>query len=117
VLTLGTMRFAAAAEGSTETHTISGHLPTGAADFVYLPVEVPKGVKQIDVSYTYDKRIPARGRFGHRDLADDLVAGSVRPGRGAASVPGRFARQRQYGRSRFAILEYGGDDESDFSWS
>jgi hypothetical protein len=54
-LTLGTMRFAEAAAGATTTRTISGHLPTGAADFVYLPVQVPRGIRQIDVEYSYDK--------------------------------------------------------------
>lgn len=65
-LTLGPMTFAHAADGSRDaaggtpadgtqvTQTITGHLDTGAADFVYLPVEIPAGVKQIDVSYSYD---------------------------------------------------------------
>jgi len=34
---------------------ISGHIDAGAADFVYLPVDVPRGVNQIAVSYSYDK--------------------------------------------------------------
>ncbi|MGW3072023.1 MULTISPECIES: CehA/McbA family metallohydrolase [unclassified Kitasatospora] len=37
------------------TLTLTGHLPTGAPDFVYLPVEVPEGVREIAVSYGYDK--------------------------------------------------------------
>ncbi|SOB85484.1 CehA/McbA family metallohydrolase [Streptomyces sp. 1331.2] len=35
--------------------TLTGHLPTGAPDFVHLPVEVPEGVREIAVSYGYDK--------------------------------------------------------------
>jgi hypothetical protein len=65
-LTLAPMTFAHAADGSQGapggtlaegtqvTQTITGHLDTGAADFVYLPVRIPAGVKQIDVSYSYD---------------------------------------------------------------
>ncbi len=54
-LTLAPMAFADAADGTTETKHIAGHLPTGAADWVYLPVQVPAGVQQIAVSYSYDK--------------------------------------------------------------
>jgi len=43
------------AEGAEETRVVTGFLETGAADFVYLPVEVPRGVRQIAVSYSYDK--------------------------------------------------------------
>ncbi|MYW69307.1 phosphoesterase [Streptomyces sp. SID8379] len=59
-LTLGTMSFADAAEGSQSTRTLTGTLPPGAPDFVYLPVEVPRGVREIKVSYTYTKAtVPA----------------------------------------------------------
>jgi len=54
-LILAPTRFAAAAPGASTAKTISGHLDTGAADFVYLPVDVPPGVNQIAVSYSYDK--------------------------------------------------------------
>ncbi|MEU3568901.1 CehA/McbA family metallohydrolase [Kitasatospora sp. NPDC036755] len=37
------------------TLTLTGHLPTGAPDFVYLPVDVPEGVRELAVSYRYDK--------------------------------------------------------------
>jgi hypothetical protein len=53
-LTLTPMTFAAADSG-TSTKTITGHLDPGAADFVYLPVDVPAGVNRISVSYTYSK--------------------------------------------------------------
>ncbi|MFD7582528.1 CehA/McbA family metallohydrolase [Kitasatospora sp. NPDC059817] len=43
------------APGTERTLTLTGHLPTGAPDFVYLPVEVPAGVREIAVSYGYDK--------------------------------------------------------------
>ncbi|MFH9352801.1 CehA/McbA family metallohydrolase [Kitasatospora sp. NPDC017646] len=42
------------------TLTLTGHLPTGAPDFVHLPIEVPDGVREIAVSYGYDKpQVPA----------------------------------------------------------
>ncbi|SHI19109.1 CehA/McbA family metallohydrolase [Streptomyces sp. 3214.6] len=62
-LTLGGVSFAAAAgreEGSKESHTLRGTLPTGSPDFVYVPVEVPSGVKEFRVAYTYDRpSVPA----------------------------------------------------------
>lgn len=64
VLTLDTVAFAQPAAGgdrpADETQTVRGHLPTGAPDYVYLPVEVPDGVREIAVSYGYDKpEVPA----------------------------------------------------------
>lgn len=37
------------------TTVITGHLDPGAPDFVHLPVEVPEGVREIAVSYSYDR--------------------------------------------------------------
>lgn len=55
-LFLSPVQFAAAAPaGTTSTKTLTGHLDPGAADWVYLPVDVPSGVRRIDVSYSYDK--------------------------------------------------------------
>ncbi|MFD7294870.1 CehA/McbA family metallohydrolase [Streptomyces sp. NPDC059897] len=54
-LTLTTMSFASAADGSTSTKTLKGTLPPGSPDYVYLPVDVPAGVREIKVSYTYEK--------------------------------------------------------------
>ncbi|MGZ4447749.1 MAG: CehA/McbA family metallohydrolase [Nocardioides sp.] len=45
----------ATAAGGTRTRTITGHLDPGAADWVYVPVDVPTGVNRIDVSYSYSK--------------------------------------------------------------
>ncbi|MFD1660840.1 CehA/McbA family metallohydrolase [Streptomyces caeni] len=63
-LTLGTVSFASgafAADGAgQDTRTVRGTLPPGSPDFVYLPVEVPEGVREIRVAYTYDKpSVPA----------------------------------------------------------
>ncbi|MER5441910.1 CehA/McbA family metallohydrolase [Streptomyces sp. NPDC002790] len=54
-LTLTTMSFASAADGAQSTKTLKGTLPPGAPDYVYLPVDVPSGVREIKVSYTYEK--------------------------------------------------------------
>ncbi|WP_171172302.1 CehA/McbA family metallohydrolase [Streptomyces sp. I05A-00742] len=61
-LTLDGVTFAHAAgppgtggNGTTETRKVTGSLPAGAPDFVHLPVEVPRGVREIAVSYTYDR--------------------------------------------------------------
>jgi len=35
--------------------TIRGTLPPGSPDYVYVPVEVPSGVSELKVSYTYDR--------------------------------------------------------------
>ncbi|MEV0403099.1 CehA/McbA family metallohydrolase [Actinoallomurus sp. NPDC050550] len=47
------------------TRVVTGHLATGAADFVYLPVEVPKGVQKIAVQYSYDKPAVPAGTPGN----------------------------------------------------
>ncbi|MGW2523314.1 CehA/McbA family metallohydrolase [Streptomyces sp. NPDC001617] len=67
-LTLGSVSFAAADEqdpGSQETRTVRGTLPTGSPDFVYVPVEVPSGVREIRVAYTYDKPAVPAGTQGN----------------------------------------------------
>ncbi|WP_327290684.1 CehA/McbA family metallohydrolase [Streptomyces sp. NBC_01198] len=51
--------------GQDLTRTVTGHLPTGVADFVYLPVEVPRGMRQIAVSYTYDRPAVPAGTLGN----------------------------------------------------
>jgi hypothetical protein len=90
-LTLGPMRFASAATGKTATQTISGHLPTGVADFVYLPVEVPRGVQQIDVQYTYDKpTVPAGVPANSCDIGIFDERGYKLGGRGFRGWSGGF---------------------------
>lgn len=65
-ITLVPVSFAAAAEPiADQTQTITGHLDTGVADFVYLPVEVPDGVREIAVSYSYDKPVVPPGTPGN----------------------------------------------------
>ncbi|MEU3840783.1 CehA/McbA family metallohydrolase [Streptomyces sp. NPDC028635] len=67
-LTLGSVTFASAADtgaGGQVTRTVRGTLPPGAPDFVYVPVEVPPGVREIRVSYTYDKPAVPAGTAGN----------------------------------------------------
>ncbi|MEU9791861.1 CehA/McbA family metallohydrolase [Streptomyces sparsogenes] len=75
MLTLDPVTFAHAQErddgdgedgsGRERTRTVTGHLPTGSPDFVYLPVEVPRGVREIAVSYSYDKPAVPAGTQGN----------------------------------------------------
>src|SRR4051812_6026732 len=63
------MSFAAAASGSSSTKTITGSLKAGAADWVYLPVEVPRGVNRITVGYSYTKpTVPAGAMANSCDI-------------------------------------------------
>ncbi|MEV5874304.1 CehA/McbA family metallohydrolase [Streptomyces sp. NPDC052101] len=64
-LTLGSVSFAAADGQGQETRTARGTLPPGSPDFVYVPVEVPDGVQEIKVSYTYDKPSVPVGTMGN----------------------------------------------------
>jgi hypothetical protein len=56
---------AASAAGAHETRVVTGHLPAGAPDWVYLPVDVPRGVREIGVSYSYDRPAPPSGQAGN----------------------------------------------------
>ncbi|UXY28193.1 CehA/McbA family metallohydrolase [Streptomyces sp. HUAS TT20] len=64
-LTLGSVNFAAADGQDQETRTVSGTLPPGSPDFVYVPVEVPSGVREIKVSYTYERPSVPVGTAGN----------------------------------------------------
>ncbi|MFI8189724.1 CehA/McbA family metallohydrolase [Streptomyces sp. NPDC085946] len=59
-LTLGGVSFASPAGRGRETRTVRGTLPPGSPDYVYVPVDVPDGVREIRVSYGYDRpSVPA----------------------------------------------------------
>lgn len=99
-LTLAPLSFAEAADGAsgaavaagTEvTRVIAGHLDTGAADFVYLPLEIPGGVNQISVSYTYDKPAVPAGTPGNScDIGIFDERGTALGGRGFRGWSGGF---------------------------
>ncbi|WP_031509356.1 CehA/McbA family metallohydrolase [Streptomyces megasporus] len=102
-LTLPAVSFAHAADdGARErrgarTRTVRGHLPTGAPDFVYLPVEVPRGVREVAVSYSYDKPAVPPGTPGNAlDIGIFDERGTAQPGRGFRGWSGGF-------RTEFAI--------------
>ncbi|MFI6037445.1 CehA/McbA family metallohydrolase [Streptomyces sp. NPDC051315] len=58
-LTSGGVSFASTAgrdrREPSETRTVRGTLPPGSPDFVYVPVEVPSGVREFRAAYTYDR--------------------------------------------------------------
>ena len=82
-LTLGGVSFASAADGAEHSETVRGHLATGAPDFVYLPVEVPEGVREIAVSYSYDKpEVPAGTQGNALDIGVFDERGTALGGRG-----------------------------------
>lgn len=88
-LTLDTVTFAHAdgsssgGDGAEESRTVSGRLPAGAPDFVYLPVDVPRGVREIAVSYSYDRPDVPPGTTGNTcdiGLFDERGTGMGGPG-------------------------------------
>ncbi|NUQ98075.1 MAG: CehA/McbA family metallohydrolase [Streptomyces sp.] len=82
-LTLGSVSFAAADGQDQETRTVRGTLPTGSPDFVYVPVEVPSGVREIKVAYTYDKpSVPAGTQGNALDIGMFDERGTELGGRG-----------------------------------
>ncbi|MFI1938588.1 CehA/McbA family metallohydrolase [Streptomyces purpureus] len=65
-LTLGTVSFAEAAAGEGDrTEVVRGTLPPGSPDFVYLPVEVPHGVRELHVAYAYERPAVPAGTAGN----------------------------------------------------
>ncbi|WP_347178622.1 CehA/McbA family metallohydrolase [Streptomyces iconiensis] len=90
-MTPASMSFARAADGEEATRTLRGHLPTGAPDFVYLPVEVPAGVHEIAVSYRYDKPEVPKGTPGNAlDIGIFDERGTALGGKGFRGWSGGF---------------------------
>ncbi|MFR0353218.1 CehA/McbA family metallohydrolase [Streptomyces sediminimaris] len=85
-LTLGSVSFAAADgqdHGTETTATIRGTLPPGSPDYVYVPIEVPAGVREIRVAYTYDKPpVPAGTQGNALDIGIFDERGTEPGGRG-----------------------------------
>ncbi|MGR3870574.1 CehA/McbA family metallohydrolase [Streptomyces graminifolii] len=86
-LTLGSVTFAsgaaAAADGDQESRTVRGTLPTGSPDYVYVPVEVPAGVRELKVAYTYDRPpVPAGTQSNALDIGIFDQRGTDLGGRG-----------------------------------
>ncbi|WP_406861490.1 CehA/McbA family metallohydrolase [Streptomyces sp. HUAS MG47] len=65
-LTLGTVSFAEAdTPDGDRTETVRGTLPPGSPDYVYLPFVVPEGVREIHVSYAYERPAVPAGTQGN----------------------------------------------------
>ncbi|PBC75369.1 hypothetical protein BX265_0023 [Streptomyces sp. TLI_235] len=85
------------ADTGEQTLVVTGRLATGAADFVYLPVEVPEGVREIAVAYGYDRPpVPAGTPGNSCDIGIFDERGTGLGGRGFRGWSGGF-------RSSFAI--------------
>ncbi|MFW6694445.1 CehA/McbA family metallohydrolase [Streptomyces sp. MAR4 CNX-425] len=107
-MTLAPVSFAHAADGGAgdetadggrgeATRTVTGHLEPGAPDYVYLPVDVPRGVREIHVSYTYDRPDVPAGTTGNAlDIGIFDERGTGAGGRGFRGWSGGF-------RTEFAI--------------
>ena len=65
VVTLEGLRFGGGVGGGEETLEARGRFEVGAPDWVHLPVEVPAGVRELAVSYDYDRPPPPRGLPGN----------------------------------------------------
>lgn len=86
---LAPVSFAHASE--EETRTVTGTLPTGAPDYVYLPVEVGRGVRELAVSYRYDKpEVPAGTQGNALDIGVFDERGTALGGRGFRGWSGGF---------------------------
>ena len=51
--------------GTVQKRVYTGHLDPGAADYVYLPVDVPAGTTRLAVRYSYDRPPLAAGTVGN----------------------------------------------------
>jgi hypothetical protein len=96
-LVLEPLRFAGAAAGE-ETRVLTGRFEPGVGDWAYLPVEVPEGVRELAVRYSYDRPTPPTGVAGN---ALDIGVFD-RHGRGLGDAAG-FRGWSGGSRDRFAI--------------
>lgn len=64
-VTLPPVVFAPTAGQTEQTQTVAGTFPRGARDWVYLPIDVPNGVREIAVDYQYDRPTVPPGERGN----------------------------------------------------
>ncbi len=70
-------------DGPHRTRTVRGTLPVGSPDYVYLPVEVPRGVAEFAVSYTYGRPpVPPGAQGNALDIGLFDERGTALGGRG-----------------------------------
>lgn len=93
---------AGAADATPDRTTVlAGHLPTGAPDFVLLPFEVPTGVREIAVSYGYDRPTVPAGTPGNScDIGLFDERGTELGGRGFRGWSGGFRTEFTVARDR-----------------
>jgi hypothetical protein len=59
-----------------QTQSVTGILRPDVSDWYYLPVDVPGGVREIEVSYSYDRPpVPSGGRGNALDIGVFSPAG------------------------------------------
>ncbi|WP_267244078.1 CehA/McbA family metallohydrolase [Streptomyces sp. PR69] len=89
--TLSGVRFAQSADAGAggsggdgvQTRVVGGTLPPGSPDYVYLPVEVPPGVREIHVSYAYERvPVPSGTQGNALDIGIFDERGTALGGRG-----------------------------------
>ncbi|MER8184913.1 CehA/McbA family metallohydrolase [Kitasatospora sp. NPDC094015] len=91
---------ARAADGGARTVVLTGHLDTGAPDFVLLPVEVPSGAREIAVAYSYDRPPVPPGTPGNScDIGIFDERGTALGGRGFRGWSGGFRQEFAISRS------------------
>ncbi|MEE1755785.1 CehA/McbA family metallohydrolase [Streptomyces sp. SP18CS02] len=61
----GGLSFASGPPGGARTQVARGVLPPGSPDYVYLPVDVPHGVREIHVAYAYERPAVPAGTQGN----------------------------------------------------
>ncbi|MFD3512009.1 CehA/McbA family metallohydrolase [Streptomyces sp. NPDC058657] len=72
-----------ASSGAPMSRTVTGTLPPGAPDFVHLPFEVPRGIRELRVSYGYARPPAPPGTPGNAlDLGVFDERGTALGGRG-----------------------------------
>jgi hypothetical protein len=64
-MVLDPVSFAYADDNTDQTRTLTGHVDYGAADWVYIPLDIPRGVNRLTVSYSYDRPTPPPGQNGN----------------------------------------------------
>src|SRR5882762_7910003 len=64
-VTLDPVVFIPVAGQAEQTQSVTGTFPRGARDWVYLPIEIPAGVREIAVNYDYDRPSVASGERGN----------------------------------------------------
>ncbi|MCP2311301.1 CehA/McbA family metallohydrolase [Kitasatospora paracochleata] len=90
----------AGAGGPERSVVLTGRLDSGAPDFVYLPVEVPPGVREIAVAYSYDRPPVPPGTPGNAcDIGIFDERGTALGGRGFRGWSGGFRQEFAISRS------------------